>query len=336
MIPRVQHSSGLALPLLLNLACNSTSPDPEPACFVEYEAEPEPAALHPEPTECDPRDAPSVSSRIQPPVLVGEHPDGTLYVLDRIDDGYSWPERPRGQDVSPRLFISSEQQLIEHEGGGGVGSAYTEEWGFYGTADGVVRGSYRLRRDRDRAHVEPTHARMGLQESQPGMSDEDPPDQGLSAEEALIQNFEQMTPLRVLPECAVEDFEVVFLPPGPRRIAYVAEDDRGHHILVTEPARHFDAYDFKVFYGPAGRVLERPTAEPVARERDGGTTTIRFRIDGEPAELYFPARRWDDGSERQATITLPDGTLNVTRLSDVSPSQELPAAVTYICQDQAY
>lgn len=90
-------------------------------------------------------------------------------------------------------------------------------------------------------------------------------------------------------------------------------------------------------WAPArGRVLEHPTAEPVARERDGGTTTIRFRIDGEPAELYFPARRLDDGSERQSTITLPDGTLNLTRLSDVSPSQELPAGVTYICHDQAY
>ena len=324
------------LACILNLACTTSPAEPEPPCFVAYEPEPEPEALHPEPIECDPRDAPSPSPHIQPPVLVGEHADGTVYVLDRFDEGFSWPERPVGRDLSPRLFISSGQQLIEHDGGGGLSSTSSEWWGSYGTVDRQTWGQFRFPRSRDPSHVVSAHTKMALEESEPEVSYDELREQGLSDEEARIRLFDEMTPLRVLPECSVEDFEVVFLPPGPRQIAYVAEDERGYHILVTEPARLFDGYDFKVFYGPPERVLEYPTREPVSRERDGGTTTIHFEIDGEPAELYFPARRWDDGSERQSTITLPEGTLNVTRLSDVEPSQELPAGVTYVCHDQEY
>ena len=313
--------------------CEQVESTPEAVCFIEYEPEPQPEPLHPEPTPCDPREPPERSPRIQPPVLVGEHPDGTVYVLDREDDGLSWVDSPAGQDLSPRLFVSSGHELIEQDGGGGWYLANTYIWGGFGASGGSVRGRFRLGRNRDRKHIDPREAKMALQETEPELSREELGAQGLSDEEVEVRFFEQLTPLRVRSECAVEEFEPVFLPQGPRRVAYVAEDERGHHILVTEPARHFDAYDFKVFYGPPEGVVERPTAEPVSRERDGGTTTIRFKVDGEAAELYFPAPRRED---LEPSITLSGEVSRITVLSDVTPEQALPAGMTYICHDQVY
>lgn len=275
------------------------------------------------------------SPRIQPPVLVGEHADGTLYVVDRLDEGYHWLESTRGQDLSPRLFLSSGDTLVQRDGGAGSSSAYTYEWGGFFTRDASVSGAYRLDRDRDQKHVDPADTKMRLRESEPQYSLEDLLSQGLSREEATAQLFEEQTPLKVLSECAVEDFEPEFLSVGPRIITYVAQDERGHHILVTAPPRHYDGYDFKVFYGPPGQVLEYPTAEPIARERDGGTTTIRFKIDGLPAELYFPVNTLSGGN-RQPRITLPEQTLAVTLLSEIVADQDLPAGMTYVCHDQPY
>lgn len=326
---------GLQLP-----ACTPVKdPTPQPACFIDYKPEPELRPQYPTPIECDPRVAAARSPRIQPPVLVGEHANGTLYVIDRLDNGYAWVGVPAGQDLSPRIFVSSGDRLIEHRGSAGFSLAATYEWGFFGASDrasdGSVRGSYRLNRDRDRKHVDPADVEMVLRESEPQRSFDDMVKDGSSTDEAMALLHREQTQLRARSECTINAFETEFLPGGPRLIEYVAQDERGYHVLVTGPSRQFDGYGFKVFYGPPNRVLERPTSPTIGRKRGGGTTTLQFKVDGAPAELYVSSSK-RGGEDRKATIFLSDQTLAVTILSKRGAEQELPKEMTYVCHDQVY
>ena len=71
-------------------------------------------------------------------------------------------------------------------------------------------------------------------------------------------------------------------------VEYAADSPDGRRLVVTRPEDDWSYEDFRLFLGPPERVEERKV-DSVTRARDGGTTTIRFQLDGAAAEAFFPA-----------------------------------------------
>lgn len=70
-------------------------------------------------------------------------------------------------------------------------------------------------------------------------------------------------------------------------VEYAADSPDGRRLVVTRPEDDWSYEDFRLFLGPPERVEERKV-DSVTRARDGGTTTIRFQLDGAAAEAFFP------------------------------------------------
>lgn len=89
----------------------------------------------------------------------------------------------------------------------------------------------------------------------------------------------------------------------------------------VERARSRDE-DFRVFFGPADAVDER-IVHSVARQLDGGTTTIELELDGAAATAYFPVEL--QGDPEPWTLTVADETIALQRRDAV------PDGVSYRC-----
>jgi hypothetical protein len=75
---------------------------------------------------------------------------------------------------------------------------------------------------------------------------------------------------------------------GDVAVEYAAELPDGRRLVVVRPRDDWGYEDFRLFLGPPDRVEERKV-DSVTRARDGGTTTIRFQLDGVSAEAFFPS-----------------------------------------------
>lgn len=321
--PRLALAAALATALATALgsglgvtACNLSELDPP--CALAFELEPEPASLYAEPTPCDPLVAASTMPIIQPPAAVGVTADDTLIVIDRIDGGYNRPE-VKGR-LEPRVLVEQQGVLVRRPGGvGGSQSTMAYLFDSFAVTDPVISGMIRVER-------KPGYPQNIIPEETSIVVF----DGAVMGGPYLEDFFPEGTPLQVMPECTVNDYEVQDLPTS-RRIEYVARDDAGNEILVTVPSVDWDVQSCKLFYGPTGAVLERPVTS-FARERDGGTTHIAFTIDGVPATLHFVVGcNGPFSSDCEGNLELPD----ITRTVSI-PSQDpgLLVGNTYVCHDQ--
>ena len=90
---------------------------------------------------------------------------------------------------------------------------------------------------------------------------------------------------------------------------YLAQIEDGRRLLVVRPEDDGSYTDFRVFVGTPERMDERAVTS-VLRERDGGTTHIRFALDdGTEALAYFPTPL---RPEAQAMLTVADTVLQMT------------------------
>jgi hypothetical protein len=147
---------------------------------------------------------------------------------------------------------------------------------------------------------------------------------GRQVGDAAIENEE----LELLEVDEIEGFELRALAPEVT-VEYFGrlEDDR--YVVVTRPEHDWSYEDFRAFIGPSDRVLERRVSS-VARQRDGGTTTIVIEIEGERAELYFPVQR---EAERfvpgPATLSQDGNTLAIERQP---PEREALEKLAFVCR----
>ena len=207
---------------------------------------------------CDPLQTRNIPIELEHPIAVGRHPDGTLYVVDRVgDDSRSFSGTAgvlqRGIDV--RASESDRAHL----------------WDDF-TANGQ---SWLLRIDREAWHAErlgPRHFSMAR------LGEVDPHS---SAPERMCQG----ELLEILSPEAVEGWEVRNREET-ITIEYLAEIEDGRLLLVTQAN---GLSTIRVFFGPKHEVGERDLSV-FARARDGGTTNVEFFVDGELAQAVFPIR----------------------------------------------
>ena len=321
-VERMPRSPGvslrrLTLATVASLMAGCREPQPAP-CFIEFALEPEPEPLYPEPTECDPFVMPQPRPHIQPPVVVARTGAGQVYVVDRLDNGFG---RPDVEDsLVPRVFVEEEGVLVRVTGSTGDSeSTSTHLFDAFGSAEEGILGMIRVERAPDRAYprnIVPHETAVVLF---------DGPTEG----ETPAQKFEGGTRIEVLSECEVAEHEVVGLPQS-RRTEYAAEDELGNVILVAVPVVDWDVESAFLFYGPPDAVLQRPVLS-FGRERDGGTTHIRFELDGQESTLHF----WVGSNgpfthDCEGTLELPDQELTVS-----IPSRDpgLPDG-RFICHDE--
>jgi hypothetical protein len=107
----------------------------------------------------------------------------------------------------------------------------------------------------------------------------------------------------------VSEAEVRTMPvrnlPGDVAIEYYAEVEDGSKLLVTRPVDDWDYEDFRVFFGTPEPLVEREVGE-VLRATDGGSTTIRFRVDGTDYLADFPIES-SSGKFERGSATLDVG-----------------------------
>jgi hypothetical protein len=234
-------------------------------------------------TPCDP-----LAAQPQPIVLgeilgIGRDAAGTLYVAD---------ETASASDG--RVFISDGDVLVRQRVLGGGSSSVSGVSVRTLTIDG--REPLRLL-----IETGPSETRMALARTEERVQGID--DLGSDAEL-----------LKVLDEDSLDGLELRNLP-GDVEIEYLVETERGELLLVVRPAdEELDYDDFRLFFGPPERLLEREV-ETVLRQRDGGTTNIFFRLNGDEAEAFFPTVPSVDGFQPgPAVLTVDDRSVPLTRV----------------------
>lgn len=291
-------------------ACGTGSPEDAPSlevCTLEHEDEPPRPPLGPsQPTECDPLSQPTAELRIQPPVAVGMDENGVLFVMDRV-----------GGDS--RIFSSDDgKTLVRLDAAAGGAeflsdSLYYSFRSYYPDLAGIVRVA---RPSGPLEHIKPEGTEFVLFR----------PPRRISGE--LRDAITQGDTLSVKSECEVTTYEVQNAD-VPARLEYSAVDDDNNLIAVATPIDfEFDEY-FYVFYGPPDRVLQRQP-ESFSRKKDGGSTTVRFSLDGGTAEVTFPVGC--DGPFSQpcpGALRLPDG--SELGVSPWTSDTESLRAATFVC-----
>jgi hypothetical protein len=113
--------------------------------------------------------------------------------------------------------------------------------------------------------------------------------------------------------------------PGDVYVEYLGTVEDGRRLVVTRPADDFRYEDFRLFLslGAPDHLVERMVIE-VSRARDGGTTDIRFDLDGAVAVAHFPAPQLGGG----ATLTAGGRTLTIT----TQPPGTRPEGVAFFCR----
>jgi hypothetical protein len=107
--------------------------------------------------------------------------------------------------------------------------------------------------------------------------------------------IDDLSPSEVLENVAVEALQDVEVrsAPGDVEVEYFAGAQGGELLLVVKPPNSVGFEDFRLFYGQPDALRERELIS-VTRQRDGGTTTIVFELDGEEAEAFFPIQFEND------------------------------------------
>jgi hypothetical protein len=101
--------------------------------------------------------------------------------------------------------------------------------------------------------------------------------------EAVVNSGEEL----LVVDASVLDGLVVHNLPGDVVVDYNATKPTGARLIVIRPST--GSYeDFRVFYGEGSTLGERHVYE-VLRTKDGGTTHIRFDVDGHEVTALFPS-----------------------------------------------
>lgn len=246
------------------------------------------------PSPCDPLADMRQPIALGEVIAVGRDAEGTLYVADEP-----------GADGEARVFVSDGDTLVRrHVSGGGEGRDGDVEFRLF-TVDGMD-GPFQWLIERAAGET-----RMAIT---PGDEDRTIRIDELGPEAELLE---------VLDENAIEGLAVRNFP-GVIEIEYLAETGNGELLLVTRPAEDWGYDDFRLFFGPEDRLLEREVAN-VRRQRDGGSTHIDFDLDGQGAVAFFPVDL--SGGAPQATLTIAGETEPLTRLDDA----DLPEAAAFLC-----
>ncbi len=233
--------------------------------------------------ECDPLGASAPPIALETVLGVGQASDGTVYVVDRQGDS------------THRAFVVEGTTLVRlHVAGTGESN------------DGSVERSslsidamppFRLLVER----ADERTTRMARTERDDRVLDIDE----LTAEELL----------EVVDADTVDGYTVRNLPPD-IRVEYFARTEDGAVLIVLVPAVDFSYDEFRLFYGVEGELVERKLDE-VIRRRDGGTTNLRFTLDGQPADAFFPVERVSDMFQQgPATLKVGSTTLDLEHLDE--------------------
>lgn len=125
--------------------------------------------------------------------------------------------------------------------------------------------------------------------------------------------------LELLTEDDLADFTLQNLPPEVT-IEYFGSYDAGQErVLVVRPSDDWSYEDFRLFVGTA-EVMVEAEVRNVARQRDGGSTTIEATVDGYAVTLDFPVMLVDERIVPGPATIDYDGDLLPIELLDPDPA----------------
>jgi hypothetical protein len=209
---------------------------------------------------CDPFDSDEAPIALENVLAVGRDGDDVFYVLDQ----------PAGEEV--RAFVSDDDFLFRQRvaGTGTMSSAELDSYDVNVEAEPPFSLYLEIPSSGEpRFFKHPADSRP-----MPGVAP-------LGGEE-----------LELLSEDDLEDFALRNLPPEVT-VEYLGALEDGRRVLVTVPTDASSYEDFRVFFGTKDAMLEHEEVS-VVRKRDGGSTTITFRLDGATATLEFPIQMVGD------------------------------------------
>lgn len=243
---------------------------------------------------CDPLQADEQPIMLDNVIAVGRDDQGVLYVLDDPEDS------------DYQVFVSEHDALQRHRvlGSGSGDSMWISvsveadpQFGLYVTLD--ASGEAASMRRFDSADVK--------DKSQEPEGDD----------------------LDLLDQSAIEDMKLRNLSPEVA-IEYSGTIEDGRRVLVVRPNDDWSYEDFRVFLGTPQKMLEREV-KSVLRAKDGGSTTIDFMLDGEPATLRFPVVNAGDHIEPGDSTLASDGeTLSIALEKDPDPTTA--GALKFFCR----
>lgn len=251
--------------------------------------------------DCDPLAAVEQPIALRDVIAVGEASDGTIYLVD---------EDPA--DAEEHAFISKGDELRRVRiAGSGTGT------------DHGVRSYY--------LELEAASGRLALGvvidggETRMAVAPGEDFDRG-DIFEAIVDAGEE---LRVLEESAVDGMKLRNLR-GDVYVEYWAETDDDTQIVVVRPEDDWVYEHFRLFYGMPNQMRERTVVE-VLRGRDGGTTNIRFVVDGVEYEAHFGVNLAipDDAD---TYLDVGDKRIDLVRRE---PTPDALAELTFACLPQA-
>jgi hypothetical protein len=246
---------------------------------------------------CNPFQPPTKPITLTNVLGAGRDTDGTLYVVDQ--------PQPGGE----RVFVSSGTTLQRQRGAG----AGTESSG-----NGVVSYTFTIT---DR--TPPAMLKLETDANGPtamGVLPNPPMD---------IKTFtigQQGSVLTLVPASQVAALPVANIP-AETFIEYKATLSDGRALLVVRPRDDWTYQDFRVFFGAPDHMAER-SVDQVVRYKDGGSTTINFKIDGAAAVASFPVQLSPGGLVKgPATLTIGTTSFPLT----LGPTDSQPAGESYFC-----
>jgi hypothetical protein len=183
---------------------------------------------------------------------VGKDPAGTLYLVDEVER------------VGLRLFVSQGMSLPRRR-----------VWGTAGEGSGP--GARVLVSSEDEA------GELNLQIE---VGDAGPTKMGLLRGRIPSSKFFTVgvdgVELQVLPSKVPDGYHLENLP-GTFGVSYLGSVADGRVVLVTSPSVDTRYEDFRLFFGPADRLIERP----LVRVAVGSYSTLVFTVDGREAIAVF-------------------------------------------------
>lgn len=239
---------------------------------------------------CDPLAAGEQPIALHKVLGIGKDANGTLYVVDQLESGYDF-----------HAFVSSQGALYRQRiaGSGQMGTSLY----VFSVTDHDPEFTLEL-------SVEGGTTRMGIITG---------PFAGKSF--TIGQQGEELT---VLGTDAIAGMPLHNLP-GTILVEYAAQLPDQRVMVVTRPQDDWAYEDFRLFLGQTDSLLERHV-QSVMRARDGGSTTITFKLDGAQAVASFPVVSTPSGfAPGQAILNAGGKTENLTRLADA------PAGAGYQC-----
>lgn len=260
------------------------------ACAAEGDAHGRPAQASGL-TSCEPLAAQAQAITLGGVIAAGRAADGTLYVADELGT------------ADPRVFVERDGVLVRRRvlGSGTISEA---QRALAGWSFDDARGARQLM----------VHTRDGKVE---GMALAD------GNEKPSFALFEHAEKLTVVDADAARALPLRDLS-GEVVVEYFADVEDGTQLLVIRPRDDSHYEDFRLFWGRDGEFVEREV-ERTVRYKDGGTTKMSFRVEGDTYEAYFPSTL-----SRRAPPTLTHGA-DVLAMELSEPSADQVAAASFEC-----